>query len=47
MSSINLIDLNNYQKIKEIGKDEFGFVYKIQEKNTGDIFAAKISKISF
>lgn len=37
------IDLNLYEKKEQLGKGSFGTVYKIIEKESGDIYAAKIS----
>lgn len=40
-------DLGKYEKIKPIGSGQFGDVYKIRDKETGEFFAAKISKRPF
>lgn len=39
------IYLNEYQKQKSIGSGSFGTVYKVKDLKTGNIFAAKISKV--
>ena len=36
------LDLNNFRKLAILGKGEFGFVIKIEEKDTHKIFTAKI-----
>ena len=37
-------DLNRYEVLELIGKGSFGEVYKVKEKKTDQIFAAKIQK---
>ena len=37
-----VIDLKRFKKLKRISKGSFGFVYQIQEKKTGELYAAKI-----
>ena len=36
------IDIKKFKKIKRISKGGFGVVYKVEEKETGELFAAKI-----
>ena len=39
--------LTNYKLLKLIGSGNFGEVFKIQDKTTGKIYAAKISTMTF
>ena len=45
--SINIesIDLNKFNKQSQIGKGSFGKVYKVVNKETGEVNAAKISNV--
>ena len=36
------INLNNFEKLETIERGEFGVILRIEEKSTGDIYAAKI-----
>lgn len=38
------LDLSKYEKKEFIGEGSFGDVFKVVEKNTDKIYAAKISK---
>lgn len=38
-------DLYKYEKQKSVGSGSFGTVYKVKDNKTGNIYAAKISKI--
>ena len=38
------LELNNFDQLERLGAGQFGEVYKIREKATGNIYAAKISK---
>lgn len=40
------VDLNKYEKKEKIGKGGFGSVYKAIEKETGCVFAVKVSRYS-
>ena len=40
----NTIDLSRFKVIEKVGSGAFGDVYKIEEKESGEIYAAKISK---
>ena len=42
--SIKKLDLQNFKEEGEIGSGGFGIIYRIKEKSTGKIFAAKIPK---
>ncbi|KAK8880831.1 spindle assembly checkpoint kinase [Tritrichomonas musculus] len=42
--NVKLLELRNFEKKEKIGFGTFGKVYKIQEKLTGQLFAAKITK---
>ena len=37
-------DLGKYSIVKEIAKGKYGIVYTIEERDTGKIYAAKITK---
>ena len=37
---MNIFD-RKYQPVKELGKGQYGAVYKVRQKNTDQIFAAK------
>lgn len=43
MTEEKFLDLTVYQRLEKIGQGGFGKVFKIQEKSTGKIFAAKVS----
>ena len=36
------LDLKKFKKCKRISKGGFGIVYKVEEKETGEFFAAKV-----
>lgn len=36
------LDIKRFNKIKRISKGGFGVIYKVEEKNTGKLFAAKV-----
>ena len=38
----DFVDLDNFIKIEKIGKGSFGEVLKVKDKQTGEIYAAKI-----
>lgn len=40
-------DLKDFEKIEKIGSGSFGKVFTIKEKNTGEIYAAKVSQYDF
>lgn len=42
MSELTNLDLSNYIPLDKIGEGAFGSVYKVQDKSTGAIYAAKI-----
>ncbi|KAK8840242.1 hypothetical protein M9Y10_031187 [Tritrichomonas musculus] len=42
---IKQTDLNKYELIKQVGEGSFGTVFKIREKETNEILAAKISEL--
>lgn len=44
MISDFILDLNKYQIIKFIGEGQFGKVYLVKDKYTGDQYAAKVNK---
>ena len=33
--------MDNYQKVEKIGEGTYGVVYKVKDKNTGEIIALK------
>ena len=41
--NIKTLNLDNYRKIEKIGKGGFGVVYTVAEKETNNIYAAKVS----
>lgn len=45
-ADVKTLDLNDFEKRERIGCGGFGYVYKINHKQTGHFFAAKISKKS-
>lgn len=36
------VDLKRFEKLKRLSKGGFGFVYQVQEKKTGQLYAAKV-----
>lgn len=42
--SVNCISLKNYQKLSKIGQGSFGIIYKVNDKMSDELLAAKISK---
>ena len=43
MNQKSALDLTQFSQVSFIGNGGFGEVYKVQDKKSGDIFAAKIS----
>lgn len=43
MERKHFIDINQYQQLDKIGKGQFGVVYKVKDKKSNKIYAAKIS----
>lgn len=46
LASKQFIDIQRYEKAQGIGKGSFGEVFKVVEKSSGNIYAAKVSSIS-
>lgn len=44
LDKFDFIDINDYRKLKIIGNGSFGTVFRVQEKSSGKLFAAKIFK---
>ena len=45
MSESANLDLNRFIILEEIGEGGYGIVYKVKDRSTGEIYAAKISRI--
>ena len=39
------VDLSQYKLIFEIGKGNYGIVYRVKDLSTGNFYAAKVSKL--
>ena len=40
---MTFVDIKNYEKIGKIGQGGFGEVFKVKDKETGNLYAAKVS----